>query len=216
MKQYLCIVAILCLVTTGCSTNRVIGPRGQRGGILTSHLAPRPQAQRGMATNKVIPAAYGANCDPGCGCDVYCEPACGEPYCDPGCGCEDPGCGVYDPCCTDVCTGDGCRIGTGNRGLLGKLANRHGGSLGNGLGHGRGMAGAQACSACGDPRCSGCLGGAGFAHAIASGFCPHAGGYPEMPTFNPGPPSGQVAYPYYTTRGPRDFLQNNPPSIGPY
>ncbi len=24
----------------------------------------------------------------------------------------------------------------------------------------------------------------------------------------------QVAYPYYTTRGPRDFLMDNPPSIG--
>ncbi len=24
----------------------------------------------------------------------------------------------------------------------------------------------------------------------------------------------QVAYPYYTTRGPRDFLVNNPPTIG--
>ena len=34
--------------------------------------------------------------------------------------------------------------------------------------------------------------------------------------FNPGPPIGQVAYPYYTVRGPRDFLQANPPSIGPY
>jgi hypothetical protein len=29
-----------------------------------------------------------------------------------------------------------------------------------------------------------------------------------------GPPSAHVAYPYYTTRGPRDFLMNNPPSIG--
>ncbi|MEQ8849545.1 hypothetical protein [Botrimarina sp.] len=33
--------------------------------------------------------------------------------------------------------------------------------------------------------------------------------------FTPGPPTGQVAYPYYTTRGPRDFLMANPPSIGP-
>jgi hypothetical protein len=31
----------------------------------------------------------------------------------------------------------------------------------------------------------------------------------------PGPPSGAVAYPYYTTRGPRDFLAKCPPSIGP-
>lgn len=29
-----------------------------------------------------------------------------------------------------------------------------------------------------------------------------------------GPPTAQVAYPYYTIRGPRDFLMNNPPSIG--
>jgi hypothetical protein len=26
---------------------------------------------------------------------------------------------------------------------------------------------------------------------------------------------GQVVYPYYTTRGPRDFLMNNPPELGP-
>ena len=47
-------------------------------------------------------------------------------------------------------------------------------------------------------------------------MCPHGGGYPEYPAFNPGPPHGQVAYPYYTTRGPRDFLRDNPPNIGPY
>ncbi len=29
-----------------------------------------------------------------------------------------------------------------------------------------------------------------------------------------GPAAAQVAYPYYTTRGPRDFLLNNPPDIG--
>jgi hypothetical protein len=30
----------------------------------------------------------------------------------------------------------------------------------------------------------------------------------------PGPPTAAVAYPYYTLRGPRDFLVDNPPSIG--
>lgn len=30
----------------------------------------------------------------------------------------------------------------------------------------------------------------------------------------PGPPVGSYAYPYYTLRGPRDFLAANPPSIG--
>lgn len=29
-----------------------------------------------------------------------------------------------------------------------------------------------------------------------------------------GPPTAAVAYPYYTTRGPRDFLNPNPPTIG--
>ena len=30
-----------------------------------------------------------------------------------------------------------------------------------------------------------------------------------------GPPTGQVTYPYYTNRGPRDFLAENPRGIGP-
>ena len=33
--------------------------------------------------------------------------------------------------------------------------------------------------------------------------------------FQAGAPTAQVAYPYYTHRGPRDFLMDNPPSIGP-
>jgi hypothetical protein len=32
--------------------------------------------------------------------------------------------------------------------------------------------------------------------------------------YQPGPPTSQVAYPYYTHRGPRDFLMSNPPTIG--
>ncbi len=30
-----------------------------------------------------------------------------------------------------------------------------------------------------------------------------------------GGPTGVVSYPYYTVRGPRDFLETNPQSIGP-
>jgi hypothetical protein len=29
-----------------------------------------------------------------------------------------------------------------------------------------------------------------------------------------GPPTAQVGYPYYTTRGPRDYFANQPMSIG--
>ena len=31
----------------------------------------------------------------------------------------------------------------------------------------------------------------------------------------PGPEYGSVSFPYYTVRGPRDFLAADPPSIGP-
>lgn len=34
-------------------------------------------------------------------------------------------------------------------------------------------------------------------------------------SYAPGPPSGAMAYPYYTVRGPRDFFADNPSSIGP-
>jgi len=37
----------------------------------------------------------------------------------------------------------------------------------------------------------------------------------ERPCVAPGPPSGTITYPYYTNRGPRDFLAKNPTSIGP-
>jgi hypothetical protein len=37
----------------------------------------------------------------------------------------------------------------------------------------------------------------------------------QAPQLGPaGPPVGTVGYPYYTVRGPRDFLANDPPSIG--
>lgn len=39
-----------------------------------------------------------------------------------------------------------------------------------------------------------------------------ANGYCGRPA---GPETGSVMYPYYTLRGPRDFLMSNPPSIGP-
>ena len=51
------------------------------------------------------------------------------------------------------------------------------------------------CRRCNDRGCEQCC------------EAPHCG--------NPGPPTGGVAYPYYTVRGPRDFLADNPPSIGP-
>ena len=60
-----------------------------------------------------------------------------------------------------------------------------------------------------------CCGGPG----VGCSCCPFCGCGPsgdQNYNFNPGPPVAQTAYPYYTLRGPRDFLLGNPPSIGPY
>jgi hypothetical protein len=106
-----------------------------------------------------------------------------------------------------------------------------------------GLFGHKSCGGCNGSSCGGCGGcgdGGGCANCggsnggyadggngangggphgcLANGCVPHgplprgAGGTYVGPE---GPPTGAVAYPYYTTRGPRDFLINNPPSIGP-
>jgi len=59
------------------------------------------------------------------------------------------------------------------------------------------------CDTCGDPQCRNCYGRG----------CEHCLGHNQPIT--PGPPVGAVTYPYYTTRGPRDFLASNPTPIGP-
>jgi hypothetical protein len=69
------------------------------------------------------------------------------------------------------------------------------------------------CQHCGRGYCC------GTGPAPGCSCCPFCGCGPsgdQNYNFNPGPPVAQTAYPYYTLRGPRDFLLNNPPSIGPY
>lgn len=75
-------------------------------------------------------------------------------------------------------------------------------------------------------RPNGCQGGhggcqsCGHAHGGRAGMpspvanIPH-GTLQQQMAGPPGPQGPSVAYPYYTTRAPRDFLMNNPPSIGP-
>ena len=122
----------------------------------------------------------------------------------------------------DSCGGGSC----GGGGLLGKLGGLGGGGLFNGCG---GLVGG-----CG-PGGGGCVGGncvtpesltadgygvrggltgplAGLVGQHHRGPQSHMGG---MPGPADGPPVAQVTYPYYTTRGPRDFFVDNPPSIGP-
>jgi len=52
----------------------------------------------------------------------------------------------------------------------------------------------------------------------ADGCCSTAGGPHDGAddgSAYAGPPSGATSYPYYTTRGPRDFFASNPRPIGP-
>ncbi|QEG37541.1 hypothetical protein [Bythopirellula goksoeyrii] len=212
MKNILVCVAMLTLATTGCAGNRMLGGGccGQPCNVSTSQNAPRPQVRSNLYGAQQC--SYDGCCDAGCGCsDVCCDPACGcDVCCDPACGCDtccEPSCSGCDPYGNGCCNGGGCQLGGGRCGI------GNGGMCNGGMCNGG--AGGRMCGACGGRGCGAC-GGCGIVGAIASGFCPHAGGYPEQPNFNPGPPVGQTAYPYYTVRGPRDFLQNNPPSIGPY
>jgi len=109
--------------------------------------------------------------------------------------------GHCNTCSTGSCsTGECGKSG----GLLGKLAAKRGGCPTCGP-----HAGRQGCVA-------GPLGwqqgGLNYSGHLAPGH--HAAHQLQNQPFNPGPPTGTVAYPYYTHRGPRDFLLDNPPSIG--
>lgn len=97
----------------------------------------------------------------------------------------------------------------------------------------------NSCSSCNDCGGGGCAshgGGGGHGFAGGGGHSGHGhggggllsnqGGMPGptpvgrlpqgyMQDAGPsGPPSATYGYPYYTTRAPRDFLMDNPPSIG--
>ncbi len=77
----------------------------------------------------------------------------------------------------------------------------YGGHAAGGCMAGSCMAAPETCAPCGGPACPGghpgrCLGAHG-------------------PCMMGGAPLGAMQYPYYTTRGPRDFLAKDPQPIGP-
>jgi hypothetical protein len=148
-----------------------------------------------------------------------------------GCGCGDS-CAVGDPggagcgeaCATGACADGSCASGCG--------LNCFGRFCGN---SGCGVPGVHDCSACNSASwgnngygycpdgCRGMCGGHG--PMLRNGYCLCCGSAApscccssgdQNYNFAPGPPVGQTAYPYYTVRGPRDFLLGNPPKIGPY
>jgi hypothetical protein len=136
---------------------------------------------------------------------------CGEPCMGSACRGPQPG-GLRQTGCGDACTsgtcceaieGSGCCAGCDECGLFSR--NWGGGNPGY-------PPATYDCSACGSPR----WGNHGFCQQPGPGCTPGCPSGDQVYDFNAGPPVGQTAYPYYTVRGPRDFLRNNPPSIGPY
>ena len=67
------------------------------------------------------------------------------------------------------------------------------------------------CGGCNHCRNAGRMGGGGDGGGMLARMHQQGTSLDQGPS---GPPSAAVAYPYYTVRGPRDFLMNNPPSIG--
>jgi hypothetical protein len=141
------------------------------------------------------PGGCGSGCGSGCG---PCGPACGP--CGGGCG---PACGYnsgprHPSCCDCDCTQGGPPPGYyGQQASYGPQGNCGQGNCAQGnCGPG---------GYCGQPGYGGQpIGGQGRS-ICANRFVPA----------NSGPPTGAITYPYYTTRGPRDFLAANPGSIGP-
>jgi hypothetical protein len=90
------------------------------------------------------------------------------------------------------------------------------GGCGDGCGSGCG----DGCgSGCGNGCGRGCGGRFGSGHQMMDHGYPghglHARNMHHVFQGPHGPSVGQVTYPYYTLRGPRDFLIDNPPSLGP-
>lgn len=78
--------------------------------------------------------------------------------------------------------------------------------------HGTCQSSPETCAACGPGSCPHC------GDPAAGGDGPVAQHMAERAAYRgaaPGPLTGAVAYPYYTSRGPRDFFTQQPSSIGP-
>ena len=94
--------------------------------------------------------------------------------------------------------------------LIDRLANCH-----PGCGSPAAYGGCDGCGPVGcGPGCHDGCGPGGCANYGPGG--PNSYGPPGGPeVIESGPPTGAAAYPYYTTRGPRDYLARSPRSIGP-
>jgi len=226
MKRTLVVLALAVLSAAGC---RAVGPHdcGDPCGGGYGYDAPCDGGY-----------GYAAPCDDGYGCAAPCDDGygCSDGYGDYGGGCG-PDCGPYahngsldqtacchgDNCCMfNRYCGHDCGPGYGPGPYdCSPCDSPHWGNTG--YRHPQGYVTGSECRQCAAPRTQPHLAG-----VCGNGYCCAACGRPapsccccansgdQNYNFNPGPPVAQTAYPYYTVRGPRDFLLDNPPNLGPY
>ncbi len=190
---------------------------GEARGLLTAN---RPKRRRGLAANKGMGLALKGK-GKACAETRSLSPSAGSGYVvDEGIvtgeSCDECSAGVEQ---TVAQMPDGFLFGSssgGRRissGIVSDIKEARGGCRGQGCASsyagGCGKRGCGAGKLCG--ACSKLAKVTGVAH-------PYGGAIPHTnPAVGQQPQSGiapQYAYPYYTTRGPRDFLRDNPPSIG--
>jgi hypothetical protein len=126
---------------------------------------------------------------------MYDQGACRDGNCRGG-QCQDGSCGPAGNCRNGICHGTKCQEGVCPGGVCQSRCQG---------GH---------CGKCGHCRHLGRYGGLARHHLSEAEKAALAES--DYGATGPaGPPTGAVAYPYYTTRGPRDFLARCPPSVGP-
>ncbi|MFK7770263.1 MAG: hypothetical protein AB8B55_23840 [Mariniblastus sp.] len=172
--------------------------------------APAGMANIGSRLRSMMPAPSmgAASCDGDCGggCDGDCG---GGMLGGNGMGGNGMGMRMFDSGseCETVSTDGGAGLlSRGIRVPSGRLKGAIAGHLGS---HARGC-GRFGCGREGK-LCLSCRARGGLFNRQPSEI-PHTAQPPGM--MGPGGQAPQYVYPYYTTRGPRDFLQDNPPTIG--
>jgi hypothetical protein len=137
--------------------------------------------------------------------------------------CDNGGC-ASGSCPNGACAGGAGAGGGCQNGMCGNGACQGGACGGGGIaGVARGLCGLCGLNGCQGGCRTGCQpgpigwqqGGLNYSAHLNPGLLGHkAAGALEGRPFTPGPPTGQVGYPYYSVRGPRDFFLDNPPTIG--
>ncbi len=202
-------VALLCAASSlGCSAinsrtaaNGCGSCGGQPSHLATSQFAPRPAIERAGYESRMGVCDLQGGCGSSCG---------GGSLVDADCDFVNDCVGTVLDCngCGDAC-GGGCNDGAGacccgGRGECACCQRLRQWWSNN-----------CACNAAG--KCACCCKMRAVVATARNAVCdPRAAVTDANYNFNQGPSSAQVAYPYYTTRGPRDYFLNNPPSIGPY